>query len=115
MSQTLGSDQFYKEYDEAKKLEKKKKIDLYEIKLGINAHLAEPYKYWYYVNIGSGWGWYTEFGTDYAKAKTFYDNINWFVNIIVQLDKVKHTGEKSLRDIWRVTARAAGGEDIGVE
>ena len=111
---TKSQDAFYKEYEAAEKLEKTKTVEGIEVKLAVQAHLAEPYWYKYYINIGQGWGYYCDFGIDYAAAKRFFDNINWFLSMLARSEEQVRQTRVTLKDVWRATAKQNDGKDVKV-
>lgn len=90
----------------------KKTVEGIEVKLGVNAHMVEPRRYWYYVNIGTGWGYCAEFGPNYSKAKRFYDRIGWFAITLKEHEAIADSLIAALRDTWKTVADISGGKHV---
>jgi hypothetical protein len=55
-----------------------------------------------------------DFGTDYNKAKAFYDNIDWFAELLAVGQEIRDKLNASEPKTWQEIATNAGGKDIEV-
>jgi hypothetical protein len=101
---------FAKDHAMAEKLQETKRFRGMEVELGVNAYFGTPRRIWFTVGVGAGYS--IRFGTDYQRAKEFYDKIDWFLDLLADGQEIRNTSVDSERKIWRRIAKTAGGEEI---
>lgn len=105
-------EKFFRAHAAAEKLKATKRVAGVEIALGVQGHFAPPYWYLYYVNVGPGWCYYADFGTDYAKAKSFYDSIDWFAQMLGGQEEAVKIRLREMQDAWKSFAKLSDGAEI---